>query len=299
MDQLPIGELAAVATAVLWTFSAVAWTSAGRYVGALAVSFVRLLITCVFLLLHGQLVLGQALPLDASGHAWTVLGLSGFLGFFVSDLCLFKALLILGPRLSLLIYSLTPPMTAILARLFLDEQLAAVQWLAMGITLGGVAWVVCEQPDDDEARHTRRTAHGVVLAVLGAAWQAVAVILSKAGLGDCDPAAATFIRVLGGMAGYLVLVTLLGRWPAMLATLRQPRLMAILSGGALVGPYLGVTLYLVALRRCPAGVVATIVATMPVLILPFAIVLYREKVSLRAVFGAVLSVVGVALLMSP
>ena len=49
MAGLQIGELAAVGTAVLWTLSAVAWTAAGRYAGALVVSFVRLMITCVML----------------------------------------------------------------------------------------------------------------------------------------------------------------------------------------------------------------------------------------------------------
>jgi 5-methyltetrahydrofolate--homocysteine methyltransferase len=48
-DLLAIGELAALATAVLWTLSSLAWTSAGRYVGALQVSFVRLLITSALL----------------------------------------------------------------------------------------------------------------------------------------------------------------------------------------------------------------------------------------------------------
>jgi drug/metabolite transporter (DMT)-like permease len=54
---------------------------------------------------------------------------------------------------------------------------------------------------------------------------------------------------------------------------------------------------MIAVRHCPAGVVSTIIATMPVLILPGVILFYREKVSLRAAGGAVLSVVGVALLM--
>ena len=62
--------------------------------------------------------------------------------------------------------------------------------------------------------------------------------------------------------------------------------MGILCLGTLVGPFAGVILFLVALRHSPAGVVLTIVATMPVLILPFSIFLYRERVSLRAAGGA-------------
>ena len=80
------------------------------------------------------------------------------------------------------------------------------------------------------------------------------------------------------------------------AALRQGRAMATVAAGSVVGPFLGVIAYLVALRHCPAGMVATILATMPVLVLPFAILLFHEKVSLRAAAGAALSVLGVALM---
>jgi drug/metabolite transporter (DMT)-like permease len=72
--------------------------------------------------------------------------------------------------------------------------------------------------------------------------------------------------------------------------------MSIMIFGAAVGPFVGVALSMVALRNCHAGVAATIFGTIPVLILPFVILLYREKVSVRAAGGAILSVVGVALL---
>ena len=108
MFELKLGEFAAVGTALLWTLSAVAWTTAGRHVGALVVSFVRLLVATVLLAGHGLLFRGLVLPTDASYEQWRVLGLSGFLGFFLADLLLFKAFLMIGPRRSLLLYSLTP-----------------------------------------------------------------------------------------------------------------------------------------------------------------------------------------------
>ena len=83
----------------------------------------------------------------------------------------------------------------------------------------------------------------------------------------------------------------------MLAATRHVSAMTILALGAVVGPFAAVALNLVALQRAPVGVVATIIATMPVLILPFAIFVYREKVSPRAIGGAVLAVAGVAMLM--
>jgi drug/metabolite transporter (DMT)-like permease len=113
---------------------------------------------------------------------------------------------------------------------------------------------------------------------------------------DYDPFAATFIRILGAMIAYLPAITLARRWNSIRLGVAHGRAMAIMVFGSVVGPFLGVALYMLALERTSAGVTATIVNTTPVLILPFAIVLYREKVSLRAAGGAALSVAGIALL---
>jgi drug/metabolite transporter (DMT)-like permease len=293
-----IGEIAAVGTAVLWTLSTLAWTSAGRHIGALPVSFLRLVIACVPLAAYGAVVRGHWLPTEAGSHTWLILGVSGLFGFFLADLCLFKAFLLIGPRLSLLLQSFTPPVTALISWWFLRDQLAWRQWLAMVITLTGVVWVVLEQPANDAERLPWKVlSRGIFLALISAVAAAVGYVLSKRGIGDCDPVAATFIRILGAMAGYIVLVTLFGRWNAIAAASRHTRAMGIITLGAMVGPFLGVALCMVALRYCRAGVTATIISTMPVLILPFLVVLYREKVSLRAAGGAVVSVAGVALLM--
>jgi drug/metabolite transporter (DMT)-like permease len=300
MSWAQIGELAAMTTAVLWTLSALAWTSAGRHIGALSVCFIRLAITCLMLMTYGSLVRGLPLPTDAAADCWIVLGISGFMGYFLSDLCLFKAFLLIGPRLTLVIQSLMPPLAAVVSWAFLGDPLNARHWLAMGVTLLGVVWVTLEQPPAIESKEMAPSPQhgrlGVTLALMAAVAQAVGTVLSKKGIGDYDAVAATFIRVLGAMIGYLILLTLLGRWPRIFRAARHTRAMVIVTFGSLVGPFAGVALFLVALRHCNAGIVATIVSTTPVLILPFLIVVYRERVSLRAVGGAVLSVLGVALL---
>lgn len=297
MTGLQIGELAAVGAAVLWTLSTLAWTSSGRRIGALAVSFHRLMITCVFLLLHGGLVRGCWLPTDADGRTWLILGLSGLMGFFVCDLCAFKALLMIGPRLTLLLQALSPPAAALISWVVMGETLVGRQWLAMGVTLSGITWVVLErQAGTGAARGQRPSAAGVLLAVVAALTQAIAMTLSRQGIGQYDAVAATFIRVLAAIPGYAVLLTVVGRWPAVFVALGDLRAMKIVIVGSVVGPFLGVVVCMIALRHAPTGVVATIVNTMPVLILPFAILLYRERVSLRAAAGAIVTVAGVGLM---
>jgi drug/metabolite transporter (DMT)-like permease len=107
------------------------------------------------------------------------------------------------------------------------------------------------------------------------------------------------IRVIGAVVGYVILITLAGRWPAMISAVKQRREMAMMAGGTIVGPCLGVTTYMMALAGCHEGVVTTILATIPVMILPFSIYLYGEHVSPRAIGGALIATVGVAVLMWP
>jgi drug/metabolite transporter (DMT)-like permease len=211
---------------------------------------------------------------------------------------LFKSLVLVGPRLMLLVQSLTPPIAATLSWIFINDALGPRQWAAMGVALAGVAWVVLERPNGDQLPHAARDRRrGIMLAVFASATQAIGLVFSKEGIrGYDDAVAATLIRAMAALPCYAALLTFWHRWPSVFSGLRHPTAMLAMSMGALMGPFLGVALYMFALRHSPTGVVATIIATMPALILPISVLVYREKVSLRAVVGAIIAIVGVAML---
>jgi drug/metabolite transporter (DMT)-like permease len=300
MGFLHSGEMAAIVTAVLWTFSTIAWTSAGKRAGTWAVSFLRLVLACPMFILYGGLVSGQWLPLDADGRTWAILAVSGVFGFLFCDLCLIRAFTLIGARLSLLIFSsLTPPLSAIIAWYALGDKLLWHQWLGMVVTLSGVTWVVLEEPETVEGVPLVDRGHfwqGVVLALVASVAATIGYVMSKEGIGGYDPFAATMIRVLGGLAGYVILIPLLRRWPSIVKAVQNGPVMAIIAAGTVVGPFVGVALSMIALRDCNAGVAVTIISTMPVLILPISVFLYHEKVSYRAIGGALISITGVAML---
>jgi len=111
-----------------------------------------------------------------------------------------------------------------------------------------------------------------------------------------DAVAATLIRVLAALPGYILWVTFWGRWPAMLSAACNRRAMLAVTLVAVLGPFLGTVLSMLALEESPEGVVTTVIATMPVLILPLSVFYYREKVSLRALGGALLAGAGLLML---
>ncbi len=290
------GEIAALGTACCWTVTSLSFEAAGKRIGSLPVNLIRLVMAALLLSAYGLATRGLALPTDASAHTWGWLALSGLVGFTFGDLCLFRAFVVLGARLSVLLMSLTPLFAAGLGLIFLGETLAPLALLGMAVTLGGVAWVVLERPADEPAEARRSRAWGILLGIGGALGQAGGLVLSKHGMGDYDAFAATQIRVLAGLAGFAVLFLALGLWPRVFAALRQGRALAYTGVGAFAGPFLGVSLSLIAVRNTHVGVAATLMSLMPVLILAPAVLLMRERVTWRAGLGAGVAVGGSAIL---
>lgn len=295
-----VGELAALGTATCWAMSALSFATAGRRVGSLAVNLVRLVIALVLLTMFEAIVRGRALPLDASAHAWSWLTVSGLVGFTFGDLCLFRALVILGPRLSSLIMSAAPPLTALIGWLVLGETLDAIDMAGMLLTVVGIAWAILtgrERSGPERSSQQRReTALGVVLAFCGALGQAAGLVLSKLGMGTFDPFASTQIRIVAGIVGFALVFTALRRWGRVVAAVRDRRAMAMTATGAIFGPLLGVSLSLVAVQHTSAGVAASLMALSPILVIPMVVVIGRERVGLGGIGGAIVAVAGVALL---
>jgi drug/metabolite transporter (DMT)-like permease len=165
----------------------------------------------------------------------------------------------------------------------------------MALTLAGVLWVVVERPATDMPRGHR--VQGVLLGVLYAFCQAVGLVMAKKGMGDgIDPLTATTFRMAAATFGIWVVALSTRRLGSarLVWTDRVARYSAI--GATLVGPTFGVLLSLVAARHTSAGIAATLMATVPVLVLPLVIFVRKERVSPRAALGAVVAVAGVALI---
>jgi drug/metabolite transporter (DMT)-like permease len=300
---LHAGELAALTTAVCWATSSLAFTRAGRRIGSLSLNLLRLGLALVFAAIFATIRHGHPVPLGATAEQWLWLSLSGLVGFVLGDLCLFRAFVAIGPRLSLLLMATAPPMTALLGWLALGERLTAIDLVGMTLTLAGIAWVLTSQPaaarpvaqiGHEPPAMSRRT--GVLLGLGGALGQAGGLVLSKHGMADYDAFAATQIRILAGIAGFAAIYTAIGWWPKFFAALRDRPSIKLAALGATLGPFLGVSFSLVAVQNTAAGVAASIMATTPILVIPLSTWLDREKIRWPDLAGAVLAIAGVALL---
>lgn len=302
------GELAALATAGCWVITALSFEAAGKRIGSLSLNLIRLVMSLVPLCLWGLVSRGHALPLDADPSAWAWLTLSGLVGFTLGDLCLFRAFVLIGPRLATLIMASVPVWTSLLGFVFLDERLLGRELLGIALTVGGIAWAVSQRRPTPAAPETREgsepaskpsrwrfASSGIAMALAGALGQAVGLVLSKHGMDDYDAFAATQIRVLAGIGGFAIVITLWRWWPRVREAVRDTQAMGPTAIGAVFGPFLGVGLSLLAVQLAPTGVASSVMATTPILMLPVSWI-RGEKFGWAGALGAMLAVAGVAVL---
>jgi len=289
------GYIFALCTTFCWTISALCFEAASKRVGSVAVNLLRLVVALILLSVIMFCRTGHFAPVEANEHHWRWLLLSGFVGFFIGDIALFRAYVLIGSRLTTLLMVLAAPFGAICSLFMIGETLTPLKITGMIVALAGVAWVCAERNENDTTPHHHVTI-GTILGIIAAFGQGLGGVLTKIGAGDLNAFEVTQIRVLAGVAGFLVAIPAMQRISDVVNATRRPVAMGFLIAGAVAGPVLGVSCYNLALVRIPVGIVGTIAAMVPVVIIPFAIFFKREKVSSRAIFGAMIAVIGVVLL---
>jgi len=214
---------------------------------------------------------------------------------------LFQALVVIGARVSMLMMALAPPFAALIGWLILDEILTLQNWFGMAVTLTGIVIVILKREKVEENGQlvkkikSNYSVQGILLALGGALGQAAGLVISKKGMGDYDAFSASQIRVLAGISGFAILFFFLKRWARVWVALKNVPAMKRISLGAFFGPFLGVSFSLLAVQHTQAGIAATLMAIVPVLIIPPSVILFKEKINWKEILGAVITVCGVAM----
>ncbi len=294
-----LGEIAAILTAVCWTFTAAFFALAGREVGSVGVNRMRLLLAVVQFALAHWLLYSTPFPLGDGPERWFWLAISGIVGLAIADAFLFQSYVWIGPRLGMLLMSGAPVIAALLAWIFLGETLLPRQILGIFLTVGGIAWVVLERNGKNRAElDNPNFLWGIMFGMGAATGQAIGLIAAKKGLGGDFPAiSGNMIRMVSAAAVMWSYTLARGRGGY---TLRQfvGRRKATLNvlGGSFFGPFLGVSLSLVAVQLTAVGIASTLMALAPIFLLPVGRFLFKEQFGWAAVAGTLTATVGVVLL---
>ena len=289
-----VGELSALLTAALWSGSALLFAAATARAGSLPVNVARLLLATVYLVL---LIAIAGFDVRMTTSQAVYLCVSGVIGLAIGDSFLFNAFREVGPRITMLIMSTAPAIAALMAYLLLRESLSLYGVAGIVVTLIGVAIVVLER--NPNAPHTPVAWRGVLFAIIAAAGQGVGLIFAKMAFleGEMNGFVATLVRILGSLVVMLPIGIVAARSSDAFRGIRTDRRAAALTAlGAVLGPFLGISFSLIAVANTSVGIAATIMATVPILMLPLVHYIYAEKLSWKAMTGAVVAVAGVAVL---
>jgi drug/metabolite transporter (DMT)-like permease len=295
-----VGQLAALGTAICWSFTALFFSYSGRRIGSLVVSQSRLLFALLLLILLHFFLEGSIFPLDAAPFRWGWLSVSSILGLVLGDTLLFYAFVMIGPRLSTLMMSLVPIINTIAGWILFDELLGPLEILGTVLAVGGVFWVVSERRRGTDAAAERQYGRGILLGLGGAVGQATNLLTARYGLvGGYSTLSATLIRIFVAVLVLWGIALLRRSAGAMVRSWRDRPAFAALIAGTVVGPVLGIWLSLVAVQQARIGIASTLMALPPVLLIPIEYAIDRKPISARSIVGTLIALSGVALILLP
>lgn len=287
-----LGGLAALSSAFCWAISAVLFQQLGEHVSALAMNLFKGIVAIICI---GVMLVPGGLA-EMSRDAVLLLALSGLVGICLGDTLFFLTINRLGSRLTLLMGSLIPVATAVIAVLVLGEHIELVAASGLLLTIVGVSYVLWER-SPVKAEFTRWRL-GVFLGLLFVLANALGIIFTKVGVKDVPALDATFVRTLWAVFGLISWVVLSHSVAGCIEPLTKPRLRNRLIVASVIGAFLGTWLSVVALKYTHAAVAVTLNSTSPLFVLPLAMVVLKEQITWRAVSGAFVAIMGIALYFS-
>lgn len=304
------GEIIALIVAFSWTATALFADVASHRLGSLPLNLIRMVLSWLFLSAMLWIVTGTPYPLYANGKAWFWLALSGLVGYVFGDYCLFNSYIVFGSRYGQLFMTLAPPMAGIADWLMLGESMSWHSWLAMIVTLTGIAISILARGGENHKLTLKLPLKGVLFGIGAGVGQGVGLVLSKIGLDHYAesippeapqsivkmmPFAGTYIRAVAGFVGFFLILALMKQLPQVGKAVRDRKGMLFATLTTFFGPFLGVSLSLMAVQYAKAGIASTLMALTPVLIIvPYALI-HKQKISAKEVVGTLITMVGVAL----
>ncbi len=277
--------------------SAVGFSNATNVFGSQVTNRLRVALALIALIVINTVLYGKPIPFDAGLERWSWLTLSGVIGLALGDAFLFSSYRHIGPRLGLLLLSLAPVFSAVIAWGLFGETLTLIQMAGIAVTLGGISWVVLVRGEENgQSKHDWRK--GILFGILAALGQAVGLVLSKQGMGDnFSPFAATLIRMIAAVASLWIVAAFQGQAVKTVQTvIANPKGLRWTIFGAFFGPVFGVSASLLAVQHTAVGVASTIMSLPPVIMLPISYFFYKEKLNWQSILGTLVAIGGVALL---
>jgi drug/metabolite transporter (DMT)-like permease len=300
-----LGELISIGVAFSWTATALLSEFGSKRLGNLTLNVLRMALTLAFSIVMFWVVTGEPLPtMGVSMKAVEWMLLSGVVGYVIGDYCLFQCYIIIGSRFGQLFMTLAPLAAALTAWVTMGQQMNRMSIVAMLITLSGISISILGRGEKHKVS-LKLPLNGVLYAIGAAVCQGVGLVLSKIGMDHYDtvtgmpdwllPFSANFYRCVAGIMGFTLLLYFRDGMKPLREAVHDKKGLTAATATTIFGPFVGVGFSLMAVQYTAAGIASTLMAMTPIIIILPSYWLFHEKITWRAVLGAVISVVGVSL----
>ncbi len=321
--SMVLGVSLGLLTAGCWAHNSIFYALAGKRVGSATTTHIRLWVALPLILIMHTLFFSVPFPLLTEVSAYLYLAISGFVGFFLADLFIFKGFVEYGPKNTMVILTISPILSAIIAYFALGELITIMHLFAIIVTLTGVNLVISEErkagsrddlteisgsskavPDQskvniqDRIRKLIIKNQVLIAPLLGALGQAIGVVFAKKGMliEDVHPVSANTIRLVAGFIGIVGYFLIQKRVAADFRKMKDLKAFFYISFGAIVGPVIGIIAALYAVKYAPVAIVSTIMQSTPVILVPVEMIVFKKKVSFLSFIGTLIAVAGIAMM---
>ncbi len=292
----------AIIAAIIFSWTSVLFTTAGRRLGVTLVNLLRLPCAALCLALTHLALTGHIWPPNLALMDQVWLGLSGIVGLAIGDSALFRAFITIGPRRSMTLMALAPVFTVIIAWSALGEHLGP--WALMGIVTVILGVMIASWGRGNGSgqfgvlpQKVLRT--GLLLALLASLGQGLGSVFAKMGMtsgADVNPLGASMVRICWASIAYWVVVLPRQNFSELVGKLRDKRGSVALVGAILTGPFISVWISLIAIKNTEAGVAQVFLGMVPVFVVAPAWLVYKDRPTPLSLLGIVVAVGGGALL---
>lgn len=284
-------------TSLFWAISPYFFSIAQSKIGVNQLNVDRLLIAAVAL---GCIIALTGVNVNISVAQCIFLVLSGLFGLVCGDYFLFSSYGKIGPRYSMLMMSLAPVFSCIGAAIIFDEHIGIVGLLGIVITITGIAIVVSRRSKSLIDETINITPKKLLFGILAALGQSVGLLCVKQAymLGTLSGISATFVRISSASIISMVWLSIIKKYSNPIVVYKQnvSALKYVLLG-TLFGPILGVTTSIITLEYIPVSIAQTLFSTSPIFMLLISHFIIKDKITIRATIGVIITLIGVGVLM--
>jgi drug/metabolite transporter (DMT)-like permease len=285
-----LGEACSIGAALSWAGGVIVYKRLGESLPPLQLNLIKNVLVLAMIAPTVLVVHGFDVP-ELPGRAVALALVSGILGIAVADTLYFRALNTLGAGRMGVVGNFYSPFVIVLSFVFLGERLNALQLLGFLLVSSGVLIVSSHDPHRRLAPAALRK--GALFGVAAVLLMAAAIVMIKRVLEGQPLLWIVLLRLLGGVAGMLVLFGWRREPLPVIGRARVPIRWGLVALAAFLGQYVSMVLWMAGYKYTDASVASVLNETASVFIVLLAALFLHEGLDPRRLVGVACTLSGV------